>query len=389
VATIRDVARAAGVSIATVSRVFNGSHCVSDGTRRRVQTAAARLDYWPNVAARTLTTSRTHALGVLLPDLYGDFFSDIIHGIDQAAHRSQYQILLASSHADAHDLLTAIRSMRGRIDGLIAMASDRRSAIAIAQIARYFPVVLLNPCSRLNAGCSVSVTNHQGAYAMIEHLLRLGHTQVGVIKGPVGNGDAEQRLRGYRKALRDAGIEPHRRLAYEGDFTERSGYRAALEIVRRSPRPSALFATNDCMAVGVLSALREAGIEVPDEMAVTGFDDIAVARYLSPPLTTVRVDAYELGQRAIELWVQRSADPLRRRHDVLPTTLVVRRSCGSKTPLDAADRREGRRRPSHHSNANSDIDLAAGPSRSAVVRTAPSRRRTSVSHRPGGPSHGS
>jgi LacI family transcriptional regulator len=344
VVTIRDVASAAGVSIATVSRVFNDSSRVSPAAARRVRSAASRLDYWPNVAARSLTTSRSHAIGVLLPDLFGEFFSEVIRGIDQAARSHKHTILISSSHADAQELLTAARSMRGRIDGLIAMAPDKASAAAMHSIARGFPVVLLDPRARISGCCTVSVANQGGAAAMVEHLVRLGHRDVAIVKGPVGNVDAEDRLRGWRQALRAAGLEVRAGWQIEGDFSEAAGYRAAKALLALRPRPSAVFAANDYMALGLLSALRDAGIDVPREMAVTGFDDIAIAQYLSPPLTTVRVDAYELGARAVQLWMQAAAgNGAAPRHEVLPARLVVRHSCGA-TRAHAADTRAGRGR---------------------------------------------
>lgn len=341
--TIRDVARAAGVSIATVSRVFNGSGRVSEATQRVVEAAAVKLDYWPNAAARSLIGARAHTLGVLLPDLYGEFFSDVIRGLDHAAAGAQHQILVASSHANADEFLSAARSMRGRVDGLIAMASDHHSAAAIARITRYFTVVLLDPRTVVEGCSAVSIANRDGAFTMVEHLLRLGHRRIAIIKGPAGTGDAEQRLRGYRMALRNAGIQPRPSWEYDGDFSESSGYRAALEMLRRTPRPSALFAANDYMAIGAMSALRDAGIEVPQQLAVTGFDDIPISEYLSPPLTTVRVDAHELGARAVELWMQLRSDG-EPQHHVLPTQLVVRRSCGA-TRARSADTRHSQRRP--------------------------------------------
>jgi LacI family transcriptional regulator len=304
VATIRDVARMAGVSIATVSRVFNGSPRVSEGARERVQAASTELDYWPNVAARSLPTNRAHALGVLLPDLYGEFFSEVIRGIDQAARHEKYQILLSSSHADTGALLSAARSMRGRIDGLIAMAPDDGSTAAIEQVARRFPVVLLNPRLQLEGCSSVSIANFEGARAMVRHLIGLGHRRIAMIKGPPGNVDADERLRGYREARGRNGRDDEPGLEIPGDFTEASGYRAAAAVLDLDPRPTAVFAANDYMAVGLLSALREAGVEVPRSLAVTGFDDIAIAQYVSPPLTTVRVEAHELGGRAIRMWVE-------------------------------------------------------------------------------------
>ncbi len=329
--TIRDVARAAGVSIATVSRVLNGSTRVGAQTATRVWTAADALDYWPNSAARSLTTSRTHALGVLLPDLYGEFFSEVIRGIDHAARQEKFQVLISSSHASGDELESAARSMRGRIDGLIVMASDPGTVETAGRISETFSVVLLNPCQAVTACSVVSLANFTGARAAVEHLLALGHREIATITGPPGNGDAEERLRGYRQALSHAGISLAATLEVPGDFTELSGHRAAAALLEYTPRPTAVFAANDCMAVGLLSALHQANISVPAEMAVVGFDDIAIARYLSPALTTVHVDTYKLGQRAVQLLLAglQSAEPTTPRQEILPATLVVRQSCGS------------------------------------------------------------
>jgi len=351
VATIRDVARAAGVSIATVSRVFNGSTRVSEVAEGRVWQAARELDYWPHGGARSLTTSRTDALGVLLPDIYGEFFSEIIRGIDQAARRDGYHILISGSHGDSDDVITASRSMRGRIDGMILMSSDEASAESALQVSRQFPLVLLNPRSPIEGCSSISVANYEGAYGIVSHLIRLGHREIAILTGPEGNGDSDKRLRGYLRALADAGIEPLPGLRVPGDFGESSGYRAASVLLRHDPRPTAVFAANDSMAIGLLSALGNAGVEVPRDIAVTGFDDIAIARYLRPPLTTAHVDAFELGERAVRLLVTsiRMPDSGIVSHETLPVTFVVRQSCGSPLPpketilpIDSADRNSTR-----------------------------------------------
>jgi LacI family transcriptional regulator len=348
VITIRDVARSAGVSIATVSRVFNGSPRVSEETVHRVKSIAAGLGYWPNGAARSLTTSRTSTIGVLLPDLYGEFFSEVIRGIDQAARKTGQRILVSGSHADSETLLSAARSMRGLADALIVMAPDEDSAKAIEQITQIFDVVLLNGRFEVDGCDTISISNFEGAYTMVRHLLRLQHRTIAIVKGPAGNIDAEERLRGWRTALVESGVEPDPALEYQGDFTESSGYECAQEVLGNGRRPSAVFAANDYMAIGFLSALRNAGVTVPEELAVTGFDDIAIAQYLNPPLTTVRVDAFELGARAVQSCLEGPAEKAAtgRSHIVVPTTLVVRSSCGSRAFTDSesmTSRRRGRK----------------------------------------------
>lgn len=329
-ATIRDVARVAGVSIATVSRVFNGSPRVAEETNLRVRSAAGQLDYWPNETARSLITSRTNTLGVLLPDLYGDFFSEVIRGIDHAARAERLQVLISSSHADTAALVFMARSMRGRVDGLIMMVPDEGSAAGVQEVTRTFPSVLLNPRFEVEGCGAISIANFDGARSVVRHLLRLGHRTVAMIKGPVGNVDAEERLRGYHEALCEGGLEPNDALELTGDFTESAGYEQARELLLLAPGPTAVFAANDYMAIGLLSALREAGLRVPQDLAVVGFDDVALAQYMDPPLTTVRVDAYELGQRAVRQWLASARGTAGSApREVLPTGLVVRQSCGA------------------------------------------------------------
>jgi LacI family transcriptional regulator len=364
VPTIRDVAREAGVSVATVSRVFNGSSLVSQGTALTVIAAAAALDYSPNGAARSLSTKRTHVLGVLLPDLHGEFFSEIIRGIDHGTRAERYQVILSSSHASASEMISVARSLRGRIDGLIVMAPDAGSARAIGDIARYFPVVLLNPGLRVPLCSAVSIANARGATSVVHHLASLGHRRIAVISGPTENVDARERLKGYRRALRESGSDISERLEIPGDFHELSGYRSARDILALRPRPTAVFAANDYMAIGLLRALAEAGVRVPDDIAVAGFDDIPLAQYLAPPLTTVRVDSYELGERAVRLWFEykRSGKGGEgHRHELLPTELVVRSSCGA------------RERPAGSSPAGGFVDLDRSD-----LSGAPSERRGRV-----------
>ena len=329
-ATIRDVARLADVSVATVSRVINDSGPVSAATRRRIERVALRLRYSPNGAARSLITRRTHTLGVLLPDLYGEFFSEVIRGIDAVAQRHGYHMLVSSSHSEQSALEAALDAMRGRVDGLIVMSPDLDQETLRSSLAACSAVVLLN-CAATDPGFDTfNIDNVTGARTMTRHLLQLGHRRIAFIKGAEGNVDAVERLRGFRLALRAARVE--RRDAWEiaGDFTEGGGYRAASLLLAQPCRPSALFAANDSMAIGALSALSDAAVAVPDEMAVVGFDDIPTARYTNPPLSSVHVPITQLGELATEKLVYSLASGGRQRpsSQTLPTALVVRQSCG-------------------------------------------------------------
>jgi len=333
VATIRDVARAAGVSVATVSRVLNGSAPVREDTDRHVRTAAQKLNYWPNGAARSLITNRTHTVGVLLPDLHGEFFSEVIRGLDLASRRAGLHLLVSSSHAAIDELVAALRTMRGRIDGLVVMAPESAAPRLVRECALGAPTVFINP-GRAVRGCdSVSFDNYDGAYTVVRHLIGLGHRRIAVVGGPGSNTDARQRLEGYRAALGEARLEIPAGYELEGDFREPSGYAAGRALLDLAPRPTAAFVANDQMAVGVLGALGDAGVAVPGDVAVAGFDDIEVAQYLNPPLTTVHVDAFRLGERAFERLMLR-LDPkteISDAHEILPTMLVVRASCGARS----------------------------------------------------------
>ena len=340
-ATIKDVAREAGVSVATVSRVFNDSALVSQPTREVVRRVADRLNYWPNGAARSLITNRTHAIGALLPDLYGEFYSEVLRGMDLAARRTGLHLLVSSSHADTEEMVAALRMMRGRIDGVIVMAPDVDARAAIQDTAIEFPLVLIDPGRGLEGHDTISIANVQGARAVVEHLIGLGHRSIAIITGPERNIDAHERLEGYRAAMK-AGGEWSVDLELKGDFTEPSGYEAAGRMLQMAQRPSAVFAANDYMAIGVLGALSDAALRVPEDMAVTGFDDIAMARYLNPPLTTVHVDTFRLGERAVERLLAIGQGGAQPGHEELPTRLVIRGSCGS--PL-GDDTRTGAARP--------------------------------------------
>jgi LacI family transcriptional regulator len=332
VATIRDVARVAGVSVATVSRVLNGSAPVSESTDLQVRNAARDLKYTPNGAARSLITSRSNTLGVLLPDIHGEFFSEVIRGIDLASRREGFHLLVSSSHAATEELVAALQSMRGRIDGLIVMVPDLAAPRLLSEGAAGTPTVVLN-AGRAVPGChTISIDNFDGAYRVVQHLISLGHRRIATITGPALNVDAKRRLDGYRAALREAGIEADANLQLQGDFTEPSGYEAGLALLELDPRPTAVFVGNDRMAVGVMGALHDADVELPAGMAIAGFDDIEMSKYLSPPLTTVHADAQMLGARAVErlLELQRTSKVDGPRHEVLPTKLVVRSSCGAR-----------------------------------------------------------
>lgn len=326
--TIKDVASRAGVSVATVSRVLNEKGLVREDTIRRVLEAAAALNYVPHGGARSLSTRRTSTVGVVLPDLHGEFFSEMIRGIDVAARRRGYHLLVSGSHSEWSEMSAVLLAVRGRVDGMIVMAPELEAERIASWLPTGLPVVLLN--GRAEGAWSVAVDNAQGAGSMMEHLFSLGHREIAYISGPVGNADATERLRAWRVAMQGAGVGRLDELLVPGDFSETAGYEAGYTILSRERRPTAVFAANDAMAIGALCAVREQGVRVPEEMAVVGFDDIPIARFVSPPLTTVSVEIAELGRQAFELLLEASEQDREPRLQILPTHLVIRESCGSR-----------------------------------------------------------
>jgi LacI family transcriptional regulator len=267
-------------------------------------------------------------VGALLPDLYGEYFSELIRGVDLKARARGLHLLVSSSHGDAREAASALRAMHGRVDGLLVMSPHIDTAALAANLPQGLPVVLINTRLPEEGVASFAVDNHGGAYAMTRHLISRGHRLVAFIAGPENNYEAQERLRGYRSALADL-LPGAAELVLPGDFTEESGWRAGSEIATLAQRPDAVFCGNDMMAIGCLAALAEAGVRVPHDIALAGFDDIPMARYASPPLTTVRVRIAELGSLALDRLASAIENPGRSaaQHQTLRAELVVRQSC--------------------------------------------------------------
>ena len=339
--TIRDVAREAGVSISTVSRVLNDTCFVEEGKRRRVKDAAERLSYSAHPAARSLLKQETGGVGVIVPSVSGEYFSEFLTGIDHFTQESGFYLLISSSHRSTAEFETALNTMYRRVDGLIIMAPDQGGFDASHRVLRSMPVVYVNSPFDSSLSDSIGFNNFEGFYNITSHLVDMGHRRIAMITGPATAIDAQERLRGYRQALRDGGIEPESSLEVVGNFTRQSGYQAVSTILGSRKRPTAIAAANDLSAMGAISALHEAGVRIPDQMAITGFDDDPSARYSTPPLSTVRVRPREMGRLAIQYLVGRIrkvADAEGRKIE-LPFEIVLRAS-------SLGSRREGASRTS-------------------------------------------
>jgi len=346
-ATIGDVAQKAGVSIATVSRVLNQTVNVSDGTATRVQRAIDELGYVPQAAARNLARRKTNTIGLLLPDIASDFFFPILRGSEIAARQAGFDLLIAiqplealRGKNDANPRSTGgnPRSTGGNLlgshntDGLLVFAGDLDEEMLARLPGPDFPIVLLYHSAPQGSNItSIVVENRNGARRLVEHLIEVHHCRrIAFLRGPDGNEDSQWREQGYRLALSTHHLEFDERLVATGAFEEALGRAAVEGLIRQGIQFDAIFAGDDDTAIGCLSALNQAGLRVPQDVALVGFDDLTPARYLNPPLTTVRAPTEQVGHEAVLQLVQRircgQAEPM----VLLPTELVIRQSCGCK-----------------------------------------------------------
>ena len=293
-ATIRDVARRAEVSVATVSRALNGLENVSEQTRNKVADAIRELGYVPHAGARSLSLSRSNAIGVVLPDLHGEFFSEIVRGMDREASRHGYLLLLSNLHGRKQQAVLALQAMRGRVDGLVVMAPQLSEPELAQALPAGLPALLINTRTEEGGRPSIHLDNGAGSRRVVDHLVQLGRKRIVHIRGPEGNIDAQERAQAFHDACAKKGVHGE---VVPGDFAEQSGGAAIEALLKKGGRFDAVFAANDNMAIGALQALRNAGLKVPQDVAVVGFDDIPLAKHLG--LTTVRVRIAELGERAL------------------------------------------------------------------------------------------
>ncbi|MER6673089.1 LacI family DNA-binding transcriptional regulator [Streptomyces sp. NPDC000983] len=336
--TLEEVAARAGVGRGTVSRVINGSPRVSDATRAAVEAAVAELGYVPNTAARALAANRTDAIALVVPEpetrfFAEPYFSDILKGVGAELSDTEMQLLLIFAGNDRERQRLAQYLAAHRVDGvlLVSVHADDPLPDLLSQLE--IPAVISGPRSAAETLTSVDSDNYGGARQAVEHLLSRGRREIAHIAGRLDVYGASRRYDGYRDALRDAGHGVDEQLMEPGDFTEEGGRRAMAALLARRPGLDAVFAGSDVMAAGARQALREAGRRIPDDVALVGYDDSAIARHMEPPLTSVRQPIEEMGRRMIDLLLEEIADRrpaasrgLERRQVVLATELSERAS---------------------------------------------------------------
>jgi LacI family transcriptional regulator len=312
-ATLTDVAKEAEVSIASASRAINGLDNVAEGVRNRVLEAAAKLKYIPHGGARSLALARTNTIGLLLPDIYGEFFSEIIRGVDVAARAKGLHLLVSGSHGDVKEAVAAILAMSGRVDGLLVMSPFVDSQDLGAVLPVSLPLVTIASRVGQSGYGAITVDNFAGGRMAVEHLVAQGCTRLAHISGPESNFEAQERKRGFEAAVAASGAQVTYSTVCEGDFTEETGFSCIRDILAGvdagAPCPDGIFVGNDMMAIGAVFALKAAGLSVPDDIAIIGFDDVPIARFAQPSLSTLRIGVYELGRRGLELLADALADP--------------------------------------------------------------------------------
>jgi LacI family transcriptional regulator len=306
-----DVARLAEVSQATVSYVLsnNTSVTVPAETRQRILAAATELGYVPNMAARSLRTRKTMTIAGIIPDITNPYYPWFQRGIQDVAEAGGYDLITFNTDGHYEKELKALRlAQEGRVDGLIITLFHLTPDDLLPVLASGIEVVVLGPAMQHfhNIGIDTAgVDNEIAARVAVEHLLERGHRRIAMIAGIVGTPPRERRVKGYRDALAAHHVPTEEQLIRTGEFSEEGGYKGTRELLRLSPRPTAIFAANDLMAIGAMQALREEGVSVPDEMAVVGFDDIPAAALVHPALTTIDQIPHKLGQTCAELLLQR------------------------------------------------------------------------------------
>jgi len=323
--SIRDVARLAGVSVATVSRALSMPEKVSKESLEKVHTAIAQVGYKPNMLARNFRSARAYAVVVLVPDIANPFYSLFIRALEDRAHQKGYAVLLGDTRGTPERELEYIRRVETRLaDGIVQLRPS--SEKSQNNVPPDVPCVNACGCEYTN-GPSIRIDNRGAAKSMVNYLLSLGHKRIGVISGLKDNPHAIDRLQGYKEAIQEAGIAYERDLIAEGDFTMWSGLNAAFQFCNMKNRPTAIFSMNDEMAIGAMQTFKAQGIRIPEDMSVTGFDDIAYAKYCDPSLTTISQPAEEMGKMAMDMLLKIiEGEPLGQTECVLPTEFIIRKS---------------------------------------------------------------
>ncbi|HAS5456380.1 TPA: substrate-binding domain-containing protein [Vibrio cholerae] len=328
-ATMKDIARLAGVSTLTVSHVINKSRFVSDEIAERVNNAAQQLNYAPSALARSLKMNRTKTIGMLVTTSTNPFFGEVVKGVERSCYHQGYNLILCNTEGDNQRMKASINTLlQKRVDGLLLMCSTLEGE-RLDVFDRYpdIPIVVMDWGPILFASDKIQDNSLQGGYMAAKHLIECGHKEIGCITGPLIRHQAQMRYEGYKRALAEAGIAINPDWIVESDFECEGGYQAFEKLYQRGKLPSALFVSNDMMAMGVIQAASQRGLRVPDDLSLIGYDDVHIAKFMTPALTTIHQPKYRLGKAAVDTLLYRLENPDTTAQVVqLEPTLVVRNS---------------------------------------------------------------
>lgn len=333
-ATIKDVAAMAGISYTTVSHVVNKTRPVSEPVRLKVEEAIARLDYVPSAVARSLKAKSTATIGLLVANSLNPYFAELARGIEDYCERNNYCVILCNCDDDPDKQRSYLRVLlEKRVDGLVVASAGGDAGLASGLAGVRTPMVIVDRSLEGIDADLVRIDHEQGAYLATRHLLDLGHRAIACIGGPAITSVAHMRKAGYLRALSEAGLIPNDEWMIESDFSCTGGYEAA-GCLLSGDRPSAIFACNDMMGIGVLRAAAERHIRVPEQLSVIGFDDVQMSRYVYPALTTVGQSILQLGETAAQVLLRRIATPQQAVEQlIVAPSIVLRESTG---PYDVA-----------------------------------------------------
>jgi DNA-binding LacI/PurR family transcriptional regulator len=331
--TIKDVAKKAGVSPSTVSRVISKHPRISKETIERVTRVMEELGYHPNSMAKGLVSKATHILGVILPrpaeELFQNyFFHEVLRGILAHANRAGYDLLIASGSSESDELETVKRLVRGRrVDGIILLSSKMKDPLIVFLNETRFPFVIIGRSQEYPDVPTIDNDNVQAAYDATRHLINQGHERIGFVSGPQELTVSQDRLAGYRRAMQEAGLRVSEDWIVEGEFLQETGYRAMSMLMNLPERPTALVVIDDIVAFGVLHGLNELGYSVPQDMCLVGFNNISLSEHTSPPLTSVDIGTYQIGYTTAQTLIKTIArEPMHQTRMIIPHRLIVRGS---------------------------------------------------------------
>lgn len=333
---IKQVARRAGVSTATVSHVINKSTYVTPETTRKVEDAVRELGYSPSPIARGMKSKKTKTIGLMIDSVSSPFFAEVAKGVEIAAHLYGYNTILCNLSYDSPKESTYVTMLRQRwVDGVIysGMGKNMKEILSLAE--QKIPVVVVDKPIKGVPFSSVIIDNEKGAYEATHHLVELGHKRIAHITGLRELPNTPYRQQGYKKCLLEAGLSYEEQLAVRGDYTAEGGYQAVPKLLALGERPTAIFADNDLMAIGAIRALQDRGLRVPEDVAVIGFDDIPVAAFMEPPLSTIRQPMHEMGKLGLEILVKTLKGEITELQEIiLDTKLIVRSSTVKTAPRE-------------------------------------------------------